>query len=159
MSFVFTLDPTTKSLIPNRKVLFPPSLWNQMDEASSGLARTTNAVEGWFYGIQSYFSGLHPSKWKVIANLQKDASNKKLFYIASSGHQFTKKQKVPGAQRKSAKYYACLRKKTDLHFFRAMANLSLRFVLQIYLQLKTLFGNFFEKRRFLPASGRRKKTH
>ena len=39
------------------------------------------------YGIQSYFSGSHPSIWKVIANLQKDASVQKLyFYNASSGH-------------------------------------------------------------------------
>ena len=82
-----------KSLVPNREALFPPSLWNQRDAASSGLARTTNAVEGWHYGIQSYFSGSHPSIWKVIANLQKDASVQKLnFYNASSGHQFTKKK-------------------------------------------------------------------
>ena len=41
--------------------------------ATSGLARTTNAVECWHYGIQSDFSGSLPSIWKVIANLQKDA--------------------------------------------------------------------------------------
>ena len=85
-----------KILVPNREVLFPLSLWlwNQRDAASSDLARTTNAVEGWNYGIQSYFSGLHPSIWKVIANLQKYASVQKLnFYNASSGHQFTKKKK------------------------------------------------------------------
>ena len=80
-----------KILVRNREVLFPLSLWNQRDAASSDLARTTNAVEGWNYGIQSYFSGWHPSIWKVIANLQKDASVQKL--NASSGHQFTKKKK------------------------------------------------------------------
>ena len=106
-----------KSLVPNREALFPPSLWNQRDAASSGLARTTNALEGWHYGIQSYFSGSHPSIWKVIANLQKDASVQKInFYNASSGHQFTKKKKIPGAQRKSAKYYACLRRKNRFAF-------------------------------------------
>ena len=42
-----------KSLVPNREVLFPPSLWNQREAASSGLARTTNAEEDWHYGIQS----------------------------------------------------------------------------------------------------------
>ena len=31
----------------------------------SVLARTTNAVEGWHFGMQSYFSGLHPIIWKV----------------------------------------------------------------------------------------------
>ena len=34
-----------KSLVPNREVLFPTSLWNQRDAAVSGIARTTNAVE------------------------------------------------------------------------------------------------------------------
>ena len=58
---------------------------------------------------------------KMIANLQKDASVQTLdFYNASSGHQFKKKEKLP----KSAEYYSCLRRKTDLHFFRDMANLS-----------------------------------
>ena len=33
-----------KSLVPNREALFPPSSWYQRDAASSGLARTTNAV-------------------------------------------------------------------------------------------------------------------
>ena len=77
-----------KSLVLNGEVLFPPSLWNQSEANSSGLARTSNAVEGWHYGIQSYFSGSHPSIWKVIGSLQKDASVQKLnFYNAPSGHQ------------------------------------------------------------------------
>ena len=40
-----------KSLVPSREALFPPLLWNQRDAASSGLARTTNAVEA---GIMAY---------------------------------------------------------------------------------------------------------
>ena len=113
-----------KSLVPNREALFPPSLWNQRDAASSGLARTTNAVEGWHYGIQSYFSGSHPSIWKVIANLQKDASVQKLnFYNASSGHQFTKKKKYRVLNEKLQNIMHVYEEKTDLHFFRAMANL------------------------------------
>ena len=28
-----------KSLVPNREVLFPPSLWNQLDAAVSGLLK------------------------------------------------------------------------------------------------------------------------
>ena len=114
-----------KNLVPNREALFPPSLWTQRDAASSGLARTTNAVESWHYGIQSYFSGSHPSIWKVIANLQKDASVQKLnFYNASSGHQFTKKKKYRLLNEKVQNIMRFYEKKTDLHFFRAMAKLS-----------------------------------
>ena len=99
-----------KSLVPNREALFPPSLWNQRDAASSGSARTTNAVEGWHYGIQSYFSGSHPNIWKVI-------------YNASSGHQFTKKKKYRVLNEK-VQNIMHVYQKTDLHFFRAMANVS-----------------------------------
>ena len=56
-----------KSLVPNREVLFPPFLWNQRDAAESGIARTTNAVEGWHFGIQSCFSGANPNMWKVVS--------------------------------------------------------------------------------------------
>ena len=74
-------------MLPNREVFFPSSLWNQRDEAVSGIARTTNAFEGWHFGIQSYFSGAHPKLWRVVGSLQKDASIQKIiFYDASSGH-------------------------------------------------------------------------
>ena len=59
-----------KNLVPNRETLFPPSLWNQRDAAVSGISRTTiAAVEGWHFGIQSYFSGAHPNKWNVVISL------------------------------------------------------------------------------------------
>ena len=132
---------------------YPPSLWNQRDVASSGLARITNSIEGWRYCIKPYFSGLHPSKWKVVANLQKDASVQKLkFYITSSGHQFTKKRKNTGR----AEYYASLRIKNEFAFLSRYGNLELNicsFVLCLYFQFKTLFLNFFlKKRRFLTGS-------
>ena len=114
-----------QSLVPNREALFPPSLWNQRDAASSGLARTTNAVEGWPYGTQSYFSGSHPSLWKVIENFQKDSFVQKLnFYKASSGHQFTKKKKYRVLNEKVQNITHVYEEKTDLHFFRARVNLS-----------------------------------
>ena len=50
----------------SRAPLFEPSIWNQSNAASEGLARTNNAVEGWHYGIQSLFSGSHPDVWTFI---------------------------------------------------------------------------------------------
>ena len=73
-----------------------------------------------------------------------------------------KKEKLPAAQRKSAEYYACLRRKNGFAFLSHYVELKLNicsFVLGIYFQFKFLFVNFFEKRRLLAASRRRKKTH
>ena len=63
-----------KNPLPGRNVMFPPFLWNQSMAAANGIAITTNAVEGWHFGIQSFFSGSHPSIWKVIAGLRKDSA-------------------------------------------------------------------------------------
>ena len=104
-----------KSLVPNREVSFPPSLWNQRDAAVSGIARTTNAVEGWHFGIQSYFSGTHPNMWKVVGSLQKDASVQKLkLFDASSGHKFTKKKKYRVLNERVQNIMSVYEDKTDL---------------------------------------------
>ena len=39
--------------------------------AVEGIARTTNALGGWRYGIQSVFSGSHVGAGKFLSNLQK----------------------------------------------------------------------------------------
>ena len=81
-----------KSLVLIREVLFPPSLLNQRNAASSSLARATYAVEGLYYGMHSHFSRSHLRTWKVTANLKENASIQKfIFYNASIGHQYTKK--------------------------------------------------------------------
>ena len=43
--------------IVNKKPHFPIEIWNQYDATGEGVARTTNSVEGWHYGLQAYFSG------------------------------------------------------------------------------------------------------
>ena len=104
-----------KSLVPNREVLFPTSLWNQREAAMSGIARTTNAVEGWHFGIQSYFSGAHPNLWKVIDSLQKDASVQILnSFDAWSGHKFTKKKKYRVLNERVQNIMSVYEDKTDL---------------------------------------------
>ena len=50
------------------------------------IARTTNAVEGWHFGIQSYFSGAHPNMWKVVGKVYVPTVQKKL--TKRSGHKF-----------------------------------------------------------------------
>ena len=55
-----------KCSLLNRPATFPPKIWNQRDAAIEGNARTTNAVEGWYYGIQALFSGSHQAIWKLF---------------------------------------------------------------------------------------------
>ena len=67
----------------------------------------------------------HPSNRKVIANLQKDAFVQKPgFFNAASGNQFTKKKTYRVLNEKVQNIMEVYEEKTDLHFFRAMANLA-----------------------------------
>ena len=40
-----------KNPIVNKKPPFPIEIWSQYDAAGEGVARTTNSVEGWHYGL------------------------------------------------------------------------------------------------------------
>jgi len=46
--------------------LFAIASWNQRTAAADGLARTTNSVEGWHYGLQALFQCSHPTLWKFF---------------------------------------------------------------------------------------------
>ena len=103
----------------------PPLIWNQRDAAIGGIARTTNAVEGWHYGIQALFSGSYPGIWKLLTNLQKDAAVQKLNFLnASSCHKFPKKKKYENLKVKVQNLMQMYRDETDIHFFRAIASLT-----------------------------------
>ena len=79
----------------SRAPLFEPSIWNQNNAASEGLARTNNAVEGWHYGIQSLFSGSHPDVWTFLQKFRQDALL----------HKFNALQAVTGHQKKPRRKY------------------------------------------------------
>ena len=77
-----------------REPLFPPSMWNKREAASEGVAETTNAVERWHFGIQAFFSGSHPSLWRTLENLKKDAATQKCLYLQSTaGTEFSRRKK------------------------------------------------------------------
>ena len=109
-------------MAPNRILL--RVYWNQRDTAESGIARTKNAVERWHFGIQSYFSGVHPSMLKIVSILQKNASVRKIsFFDASSGHKFKKKKKYRVLNAKVQNIMYVYEDKNDLYFFRALFSL------------------------------------
>ena len=62
------------------RAFIPPSIWNKREAASEGVARTTNAVEGWHFGIQAFFSGSHPTLWRTLENLKKDVATQKYLF-------------------------------------------------------------------------------
>ena len=75
--------------------VFPSEIWNQRDAALEGIARTTNAVEGWHYGIQALFSRSYPGIWETSSNSQKVAAVQKLnFFEFLIRAKMSKKEKV-----------------------------------------------------------------
>ena len=79
-------EPIFKGDLIGRKTLFPISLWNHYQNAVCGLARTTNAVEGWHLGVTALFQGSHPSIHTFLEKIQLDSYNQKFNILkASSG--------------------------------------------------------------------------
>jgi len=52
--------------------IFPIDTWNHFETAGQGIARTTNAVEGWHYGLQALFQCHHPTLWAFMKGIEKD---------------------------------------------------------------------------------------
>jgi len=52
--------------------IFPVDTWNHSETAGQGIARTTNAVEGWHYGMQAFFQCHHPMLWAFMKGIEKD---------------------------------------------------------------------------------------
>jgi MULE transposase domain/FLYWCH zinc finger domain len=61
--------------------IFPINLWNHYDAPGAGIARTTNAVEGWHYGLQSLFQCHHPTLWSFMLGIRKDMHVQKTAFL------------------------------------------------------------------------------
>ncbi|XP_065315848.1 uncharacterized protein LOC135924680 [Gordionus sp. m RMFG-2023] len=61
--------------------LYNVRLWNKHNSTLEGVARTTNCVEGWHYGIQSLHQCSHPTLWKFLDGIQKDMQKHKALYL------------------------------------------------------------------------------
>lgn len=105
--------------------LFSIDIWNQRHSAADGLARTTNLVEGWHYGLQALFQCSHPTLWRFLDGLRLDSIKQKTLYL----------QGVSGLVQPGQKRYRLLKERvvraiatydqTDiLTFLRAIAFLS-----------------------------------
>ena len=105
--------------------LFAVDMWNQRDATADGIARTTNSVEGWHFGLQALYQCSHPTMWKFIAGLLNDCTMQKATFL----------QGVTGAEQPAVKRYRILKDRvmkavatygqTDvLTYLRALAYLS-----------------------------------
>ena len=82
----------------NREPQYPLALWNHNKDAAEGLARTTNAVEGWHLGVTSLFQGNHPCIRTFLEKISLDAANQKFNIIKA----------LSGKENKSRKKYRVL---------------------------------------------------
>ena len=108
--------------LPNRSTQFPIEIWNQSDAAIDGVARTTNSVEGWHYGLQSYFTGVRPNVWHLIKNLQKDANVQKFKYIQeTAGKMQAKRAKYEKIKKEVQAIRGNFNEKDIIPYLRAIA--------------------------------------
>ena len=99
---------------------------NKREAASEGVARTTNAVEGWHFGMQAFFSGSHPSLWRTLENLKKDAATQKYLYLQSTaGTEFSRRKKYRELEAKVKNAIERHQDENTIAFLRAMASLSM----------------------------------
>ena len=109
-----------------REPLFPLSIRNKRETASEGVARTTNAVEGWHFGIQAFFSGSHLNLWRTLENLKKDAATQKYLYLQSTaGTEFSRRKKYRKLEAKVKNAKERHQDENTIAFLRAMASLSM----------------------------------
>lgn len=55
--------------------------WNQYTSGAAGIARTTNAVEGWHHGLQSLFHCHHPTTWTFLNGIRQDMNKQKALLL------------------------------------------------------------------------------
>ena len=61
--------------------MFNIQSWNQHDAGATGMARTTNIVEGWHHGLQSLFHCHHPTMWTFLNGIRQDMNKQKALLL------------------------------------------------------------------------------
>ena len=108
-----------------RKTLFPISLWNHYQNAVCGLARTTNAVEGWHLGVTALFQGSHPSIHTFLEKIQLDSYNQKFNILkASSGTINLSRKKYRDLNEKVQQITSSYTDSNLLSYIRSLAHLT-----------------------------------
>jgi len=61
--------------------LFLVERWNQHQAAADGIARTTNAADGWHHGLQVLFQYHHPTLWNFLDGIARDMKKQKKNFL------------------------------------------------------------------------------
>ena len=108
--------------IVNKKPPFPIEMWNQYDAAGEGVARTTNSVKGWHYGLQAYFSGSTPNIWLLLRNLEKDSKMQKFKYVQeTAGLLCSKRPRYEKIKKQMQNIRSTYEFENDVPYLRAVA--------------------------------------
>lgn len=105
--------------------LFPIHMWNKFDASIEGIARTTNAVEGWHCGLQSLFMCSHPTMWTFLEGMKKESCKQKAVYLqTTSGVEHHASKKYRDLQAKVHRAVANYGRTNVLTYLRCLAHLS-----------------------------------
>jgi len=68
--------------------IFPTDTWNHFETAGQGIAKTTNVVEGWHYGLQALFQCHHPTLFAFMKETEKEVQTQHVaFHQCIAGSQ------------------------------------------------------------------------
>ena len=107
------------------EALFPIAIWNKNVAATDGIARTTNAVEGWHHGLQMLFQCHHPTLWSFLTGLQRDMQKQKSVYLQGvSGVENLAEKKYRALNDRVRRAVASYGRAEVLTYLKGMAHLS-----------------------------------
>lgn len=105
--------------------LFAVEVWNQMEAAGSGLARTNNVCEGWHYALQSLLQCSHPTLWRFVEGLSKDCIQQKASFLQGlTGVHHPSEKKYRDLLERVRRSVATYGQTDVLTYLRAIAHLS-----------------------------------
>ena len=105
--------------------IFPPAVWNKFEDAGDGIARTTNAVEGWHFSLQALFLCQHPNMWTFLEGIRHDCNlHLASFLRAATGAQHVGKKKYRTLKERVARTVAGYGQTDQLTYLHAIAHLS-----------------------------------
>jgi hypothetical protein len=105
--------------------MFSPDRWNQHTAGVDGVARTTNAVEGWHHGLQSLFLCHHPTMWTFLTGLKMDMQKQRTVFLQGvTGVASSTKKKYRQLNQRVTTATAAYGQVDVLLFLRSIAHLS-----------------------------------
>lgn len=83
---------------PRRRPRFRIAMWNVRERTTEGIPRTNNKLEGYHHAVQTMFDGVHPTMWKFLRGIRREASLQYGLYIQAAGGDEPPPQKKVYAQ-------------------------------------------------------------